>query len=183
MEIKITEIEKDLKIEKNVEDDLKNFILNFKIILALIIFIIFICFFTISLFGLFFSYFLLSLQAFFLYRQRQYMYCNEIIEIEKNIMLKFTFKDCILYEKIIELNDVEKIYIVKKRKFHSIFRKQVDNKILAEPFEQRRRLKILLFNGEIYSCGGDVNDSEIKKVIFSLKNYFNKMEMKDLIEM
>ena len=91
MEIKITEIEKYLKIEKNVEDDLKNFILNFKIILALIIFIIFICFFTISLFGLFFSYFLLSLQAFFLYRQRQYMYCNEIIEIEKKYNVKIYF--------------------------------------------------------------------------------------------
>ena len=183
MEIIVSETREYLKVEKNVEDDLKNFILNFKIVLFVFIVINVMCFLTVSLLGFLLGFLLIFIPATIVYRQKQYMYCNEIIEIEKNIMLKFTFKDCILYERIIELNDVEKIYIVKKRKFHSIFRKQVDNKILAEPFEQRRRLKILLFNGEIYSWGGDVSDSEIKKVIFLLKNYFNKMEMKDLIEM
>lgn len=58
----------------------------------------------------------------------------------------------------------------------------MENKILAEPFEQRRRLKILLSNGEIYSWGRDINDEDRKKVEILLKNYFNEIKIEYLLD-
>lgn len=184
MEIIISERKENLEIVKNTEDELKIFLLNFKIIIAGVILINFICFMNAGLLAVLFGCFLSFFPLFFLYRQNKYIYCNEILRIEttENIVIKFTFKNNLLYEKKIETKDIKKIYFIKKKQFHSIFRKKVENKILAEPFEQRRRLKILLSNGEIYSWGRDINDEDRKRVEILLKNYFNEIKIEYLLD-
>lgn len=101
MEIIISERKENLEIVKNTEDELKNFLLNFKIIIVGVILINFICFINAGLLTILFGCFLSFFPLFFLYRQNKYIYCNEILRIEttENIVIKFTFKNNLLYEK------------------------------------------------------------------------------------
>lgn len=65
MEINISKEKNYIKIEKNMKEDLKNFNLNFKILIILIIIIVFIIFSTVSWLGMLIMYSLLIIQLIF----------------------------------------------------------------------------------------------------------------------
>ena len=166
MEIKILEENNYIKIEKDMKDDLNFFNFASKIAIILISIIIFIIFSTINLTALFIVYLLLIVQLFFLFRQIKYIYCNEILELKNNdLILKFIFKNSILYEKKIDFQSVKKIYVVKNIKYGVIGVAFSDNKILSPALEERRRIKILLTNGEIHSWGRNLSDEDSQKII------------------
>lgn len=107
MEINISKEKNYIKIEKNMKEDLKNFNLNFKILIILIIIIVFIIFSTVSWLGMLIMYSLLIIQLIFFLKQVKYIYCNEVLELKNDaVIIKFIFKENILYEKNIQLQSI-----------------------------------------------------------------------------
>lgn len=178
MEINISKEKNCIRIEKNMEEDLKNFNLNFKILIILIIIIVFIVFSTVSWLGMLIMYSLLIIQLIFFLKQIKYIYCNEVLELKKDIItIKFIFKENILYEKNINLQSIQKIYISKNIKYKVTSFNFSKDKILSPAFEARRRLKFLLKTEECYSWGRNINDIEIKKIFLEVNNFFDNKKM------
>lgn len=173
MEINISKEKNYIKIEKNMKEDLKNFNLNFKILIILIIIIVFIIFSTVSWLGMLIMYSLLIIQLIFFLKQVKYIYCNEVLELKNDaVIIKFIFKENILYEKNIQLQSIQKIYISKNIKYKVASFNFSKNKILSPAFEARRRLKFLLKTKECCSWGRNINDIEIQKVFLEVNNFF-----------
>lgn len=177
MEINVSKEKNYIRIEKNMKEDLKNFNLNFKILIIIIVFIIFL---TVSWLGMLIIYSLLIIQLIFFLKQVKYIYCDEVLEFKNNILIiKFIFKENILYEKNIELQSIQKIYISKNIKYKVISFDFSENKILSPAFEARRRLKFLLKTEECYSWGRNINDVEIKKVFLEVNNFFHNQKIEN----